>query len=183
MVLTYTWCMISAVYYGLQLGVGDLAGTIYINFFLQSIIEVPSTLTAAFTVDHLGRRPTFVTALLGAAAGCFVCALSTGTVRMVGAIMGKFFVTGAFNSAFLYTSEMFPTVVRNGAVGLCSQAARIGGIVAPAVIYLGTALDSTGTYYVVFGLVMAVAGLLSLNLPETRGAHLSDALEDAHPPP
>eukprot|EP00963_Diacronema_lutheri_P009385 scaffold840_cov344-Pavlova_lutheri.AAC.102 len=47
---------------------------------------------------------------------------------------------------------MFPTVVRNGAVGLCSQAARIGGIMAPAVIYMGTALDSTATYYVIFGL-------------------------------
>lgn len=181
LVLAYTWCMISAVYYGLQLGVGDLAGTIYVNFFLQSIIEIPSTLTAAFTVDRVGRRPTFVTALLGAAAGCFVCAYSTGTVGMIGAIMGKFFVTGAFNSAFLYTSEMFPTVVRNGAVGLCSQAARIGGIMAPAVIYMGTALDSTATYYVIFGLVMSLAGLLSLNLPETRGVYLSDSLEDTAP--
>ena len=30
---------------------------------------------------------------------------------------------------FVYTAEMFPTVIRNQAVGTCSLVARIGGVI------------------------------------------------------
>ena len=39
--------------------------------------------------------------------------------------------------AYLYSGELFPTSVRNTVLGFCSQLGHLGGIVAPAVIYLG----------------------------------------------
>ena len=49
---------------------------------------------------------------------------------------GKFFDTAVFQQAFLYTSEMMPTPVRNVAVGTCSMVARVGCVVTPYLVEL-----------------------------------------------
>lgn len=51
-------------------------------------------------------------------------------------MMGKFAVTTAFAIVYAYTAELYPTVLRNTAVGTCSMASRIGSIIAPYFIYL-----------------------------------------------
>lgn len=53
-------------------------------------------------------------------------------------MLGKLGVTAAFCVVYAVTSELFPTVVRNMAMGTCSMTARIGSIVSPFIIYLGT---------------------------------------------
>lgn len=55
---------------------------------------------------------------------------------------GKFGFTMAFSIVYIYTAEIYPTVLRNVGMGMCSSAARIGSITAPYVIYLG--MDGQG---------------------------------------
>lgn len=51
-------------------------------------------------------------------------------------MLGKFAVTTAFAIVYAYTAEIYPTVVRNTALGACSMASRIGSVIAPYFIYL-----------------------------------------------
>ncbi|KAK1882613.1 Solute carrier family 22 member 21 [Dissostichus eleginoides] len=44
---------------------------------------------------------------------------------------GKFGFTMAFSIVYIYTAEVYPTVLRNVGMGMCSSAARIGSITAP----------------------------------------------------
>lgn len=52
-------------------------------------------------------------------------------------MVGKFGVTAAFSMVYVYTAELYPTVVRNMGVGVSSTASRLGSILAPYFIYLG----------------------------------------------
>jgi MFS family permease len=54
----------------------------------------------------------------------------TVTVSMI----GKFLISMTFAIAYLYTAELFPTKVRNMAVGTASTFARIGSISAPYIV-------------------------------------------------
>ena len=44
-------------------------------------------------------------------------------------LLGKFMASASFSIVYLYTAELFPTAVRNQAVGTCSLVARIGGVI------------------------------------------------------
>jgi hypothetical protein len=75
-------------------------------------------------------------------------------------------------------SELFPTSVRNTAMGSCSLSSRVGGILAP---FLGN-LGSSALAFVpmlVFGVVSVVAGVLAAFLPETRGKRLPETIAEA----
>ena len=48
-------------------------------------------------------------------------------------MLGKLGISGSFSIIYLYSGELFPTVVRTTGVGAGSMHARIGGLLAPFV--------------------------------------------------
>ena len=60
------------------------------------------------------------------------------------AMIGKFLISMTFAIAYLYTAELFPTKVRNVAVGAASTFARIGSMSAPYIVDLLVRYISSG---------------------------------------
>ena len=83
-------------------------------------------------MDHLGRKPILVFCQLLAGITCIIAAFIDGTGAITAfTLAGKFGASSAFAIIYLYTAELYPTVIRNTALGTASMLARIGGIVAP----------------------------------------------------
>ena len=96
-------------------------------------------------------------------------------LRIVCSMVGIFGMAGTYNLVYIYTSELFPTVVRNAALGLTTQASGIGSIIAPVVVVAGR--YHSALPFAIFG-AMAIAGsLLSLGLPETLHQPMFETLE------
>ena len=55
------------------------------------------------------------------------------------AMVGKFCISASFAIIYVFSAELFPTVVRNVGVGSGSFWARVGGVVAP---YIGELVSS-----------------------------------------
>jgi len=65
---------------------------------------------------------------------------------MILSLIGKLAVSTSLALLYVYTSELFPTEVRNKGLGVSSVAARIGGVLAPFV----TSLVSVCSRYIYY---------------------------------
>jgi len=128
-----------------------------------------------FFADRFGRRPTFITFVLLAAAIVPAYGLSGRnemTLMMLGPLVG-FFGHGYFSVFGAILAELFPSPVRATAQGLCYNGARTIGALAPLCIGalssrfgVGMTLASLSVFYVLGAAVMYF-------IPETKGAQLA----------
>lgn len=188
LIIIFAWFVSSSVYYGTSLNVGSLSGDRYVNFFLSGLVEIPALLFVVFFNNRIGRRWTLSLLMMLAGISCFAILFLdiTGKVEEQGAVMtgmallGKAGIAGAWAAAQVFSAEVFPTVVRNIGIATSAMAARLGGIAAPQIIYLGE--FSRPLPYVIFGALGIVCALLTFLLPETFNQPLPDRLPDRPPP-
>jgi OCT family organic cation transporter-like MFS transporter 4/5 len=165
---------------GISFALSSLGGSLRTSFMLSSIAELPSYLVAAWAIGAFGRHNTMAAMLLAGGGACAGCAfVPAGGARVGLAAVGKFGISGAFSVASIYTSELFPTLIRTSVLGAENQAARVGAIVAPFIIMAGDRFDNPGLVpFLTMGCAALLAGLLIFTLPETLGTPLPDTMED-----
>lgn len=172
------WMTISVGYFGLSLDTPNLHGDIYVNCFLSAVVEVPAYVLAWLLLQYLPRRYSMATALfLGGSVLLFVQLVPPDLYYLatVLVMVGKFGVTAAFSMVYVYTAELYPTVVRNMGVGVSSTASRLGSILSPYFVYLG-AYDRF-LPYILMGSLTILTAILTLFLPESFGTPLPDTID------
>ncbi|KAF3841145.1 hypothetical protein F7725_007007 [Dissostichus mawsoni] len=151
--------VINIGYYALVLNTSNLHGDPFFNCFLSGLVEVPAYIIALLLLQYCSRHLCQSSTLFlgGVMILCVhIIPIDSEIVPVLLEILGKFGMTSAFCVVYTFSSELFPTVIRNTAMGCCSMAARIGTIISPFIIYLdlqyvALALEMTGK----FGFTMA----------------------------
>lgn len=172
------WFANSLVYYGLSLNTGTLKGNPFLILFCMGLVEQPSYLISVYLMDRTGRRSITAFFMIFGSICCIVAALlASGSVAATAVVMiGKFLISGSFAVLYNYSAELFPTVIRNSALGLGSMCARVAGTLTPLITLLDS-FDPT-VPSVIFAVVSMISGLLTLLLPETLGTHMPQTLEE-----
>lgn len=171
------WMVITMSYYALILNTTNLHGNPYLNLFLSAVVEIPAFIIAMLLLRYCSRRFCQSSTLLMGGAMIFIIQLIPKDLMELAILLemlGKLGVTAAFCVVYAVTSELFPTVVRNMAMGTCSMTARIGSIVSPFIIYLGNYYKYIP--YIVIGSLVVFSGLITLLLPETKGKLLPETI-------
>jgi MFS family permease len=86
--------------------------------------------------------------------------------------IARMFITAQFSLMYLYTMEVYPTVIRAMAVGCASSMSRIGAMITPylAQVLIKKTFHGTIGVYVI---ATAIAAICAFVLPiETRGREL-----------
>uniref|UniRef100_UPI0037E93F07 solute carrier family 22 member 16 n=1 Tax=Semicossyphus pulcher TaxID=241346 RepID=UPI0037E93F07 len=174
------WFIGSLGYYVFSLGSVNLGGNQYINLFLAGAVELPSYLVGCFAMDRIGRKKTCAPALLLAGVACMLIIVVPPDIDALAialSMTGKFAIAIAFGLIYLYTCELYPTIIRSLAVGSGSMMCRVGSVVAPFCVYLADVWIYLPQLIV--GILAFIIGVLTLCLPETLGKPLTTTLEEA----
>ncbi|XP_068604106.1 solute carrier family 22 member 13-like [Brachionichthys hirsutus] len=175
LIMNVTWFASSFLYYGLSLNVGSFGVNIYLTQFIFGVAEFPANFISLILIQYLGRRISQAGFLMFGGVACLIILAIPKVLPVVItiiAVLGNFGATAAFSIAYVYSAELYPTVVRSNGVGLNSMCARVAGVLSPLVRLLEVFHDTIPM--LVYGIIPIVAGGLCLLLPETLNVELED---------
>ncbi|NXU49225.1 S22A7 protein, partial [Turnix velox] len=173
------WFGVAFSYYGMSMNLTGFGLNIYISQFVFGVIEIPAKMIMYVLVNRVGRRQSqaWTLILTGLCIGVNVIVPKTfSSLRSVVAIMGKGFSEAAFTTVFLYTSELYPTVLRQNGMGYASFMARLGGSLAPLMFLLDEVWRSLPE--VTYCGIAVCCGSVAFLLPETLNVRLPEGIED-----
>ncbi|XP_055346506.1 solute carrier family 22 member 6-A-like [Paramacrobiotus metropolitanus] len=192
-VQSFLWFTTLFVYYGISFSISNLSGSPYLNAILAAVAELPACAIAVLVMRRFGRKPPLMAyyglcGVLSTAAGLlsFVGGDAVATVRTVVILAARFCLVGSYAVVFLFGSELFPTVIRNTAFGVCICCHTAGGVVCPQILLLGQLVHEAVPFLVFGGCCLLSAGLVTTQ-PETLHRPMPDTIEQvenpAPPPP
>ncbi|XP_052805503.1 organic cation transporter protein-like isoform X2 [Mya arenaria] len=188
MILFFNWVVVSMCYYGVTMYAGTIGGNFYLNFFLLAVAEIPKFVNIPM-LERLGRRWTHICfmwlggfALIGMVFTVVYGGQELHWATLTLSLIGKLGPAGAFSTVYVFSLELYPTVLRNAGMGASSCVARFGGMAAPYVAKMGELIGGDfgkALPLVIFGASSILAGFLCIFLPETLHQQLPDTAEEA----
>lgn len=168
------WLCCAHTFFGVNQYIGRLQGNLYVNVILSAASLAPAIILCVFANLYLKRKVSVVAFFLTAAISLILLSFTTDeSASLALAIIGQIGMYTAFVTVYLYASEVFPTVIRNSAMGFASVFARFGGFIAPFVVNIGEEWISI----IIFSSVACFAAILCSFLPETKDIVLFNSIE------
>ncbi|XP_026546027.1 solute carrier family 22 member 6-B-like [Notechis scutatus] len=177
--LCFVWFSTSFAYYGLAMDLQNFGVSVYLIQVIFGAVDIPAKLVAFLVISYSGRRIAQALSLILAGlsiGGNIFVSHDMQILRTVFAVFGKGCLGASFNCVFLYTGELYPTVIRQTGMGFGNTMARVGGIVAPLVRMTGEYLPSLPL--VIYATAPIISGMAACFLPETLNVPLPDTIED-----
>lgn len=146
--------------------------TTYRNYAITSVIGVPGSIIARYTVDikYIGRKGTMAIATLLSGIFLFLFTLNPDSnYQLAFSSVEAFFQNIMYGVLYAYTPECFPAPNRGTGTGIASFLNRVAGLCAPIIAANISGTNPNAPVFVSGGLILA-AFVAMVALPiETRG--------------
>lgn len=152
-----------------------LTATAYRNYAITSVLGIPGSILAAYSVDHpspfLGRRGTLAISTLVSAVFLILFARfgNTASWQLFFSCVEAFTQNIMYGVLYAFTPEIFPAPVRGAGTGVASFLNRMTGLVAPIIAANVPGDGTSAPIYLSAGLIFsAFIGIVAVPI-ETRG--------------
>lgn len=124
LIIFLSWLVNSLTYYGLSWNTNSLGDNHLLNFVISGLVEFPANIFLLFTLNRWGRRSILCSSML-VAGGTLLIAIMIpkeyNGVTIALAMFGKMAITASYGTIYVFTTEQFPTPVRNVGLGASSM--------------------------------------------------------------
>ncbi|QQP35486.1 Organic cation transporter proteinlike, partial [Caligus rogercresseyi] len=181
LILNWLWMVLASFYYVMLLDQSDLSSNPYLGFFITVAAQVPCYIYLINTIDNpvVGRRLSLIGLLILAG----VCLISHPFLpsqspasywfKFSMSLLGRLSATSSFTILCLFSSEQFPTVLRDIGFSFNLTVSRIGSILAPYAVMLGP------FSHMIFGVGSLISAFLVSFLMETQSIQLPNSIEES----
>ncbi|KAF7217988.1 solute carrier family 22 member 7-like [Nothobranchius furzeri] len=173
------WYGVAFTYYGISLNITGFGLNPYLTQLIFASIEMPMKIVVFFFLEKIGRRNSEMGALLSAGLCLFINIFvpqDKAVVRTIVAVLGKSMSEASFTIMFLYTTELYPTVIRQNGLGYTSFVGRLGVSISPLIMLLDDVWHLLPA--VTYCAVALFCGLVAALLPETLNTQMPEFIED-----
>ncbi|XP_051887818.1 synaptic vesicle 2-related protein isoform X2 [Pristis pectinata] len=142
-----------------------LNATDYTDLLWTTLSEFPGVLVTLWIIDRIGRKKTMAVSFF----------IFSFFALLLFACVGRAFISGGFQAAYVYTPEVYPTATRALGLGTCSGMARVGALITP---FIAQVMLESSVYLTlsVYSGCCLLAALASCFLPiETMGRGLQES--------
>lgn len=171
------------IFYGQMLAVDSLSNNPVVVSIITSIVEALACIASVQFITRMNRRTLLMLAFgLTAISFCIfglVPANDTPYGIYIGYVelsIGRFWIAILMCTTFVYTNELFPTVIRSRGSGLVNFFGRIGSFIPSAAIHLCKEVGICPA--LIFGLLAVPAIGVSYLMLETKGRALPNHIEE-----
>ena len=167
------WFTVSMCFYGILMGSGDLTtGSVYVNFVLTSVAELPAYLFSCYALDRFGKKNTVMCSAGLGAISCFVVTTipkqgDWNTFRLVTGVLARLFVATSFISVYPWGIDLFPAAIISQGLGFTAAMAKFGNVVSPWVMTSMKQLHHFASW-LTLGLFLSIMTFSLIKLPEKR---------------
>ncbi|XP_015791248.1 organic cation transporter protein [Tetranychus urticae] len=175
------WLMRSFVEDGIYYVSFDLSSSVFINNAIFTAFAAATNLYMTYSVDKYRRKVLLIAGLILSSVSLALAIPFANSDKMFPMVLfvalGNCFITSTYSLIYTYTPEVFPTQIRNVAVGICSSVDKVASI-------FGTFINQvTASYNLkVTLIVLAIPGLIAAGfttlLNETKGVEIPDTIEE-----
>ncbi|XP_064476738.1 organic anion transporter 3-like [Ornithodoros turicata] len=170
------WFAVMFAFYGLI--VSDIGEPEQWAIFVTMFSPAPLNTIAYFAINTVGRKIVYIVCLglLGCSSAALMTSYTSPFISNVFFVVAKGAVDVALVVNFIYTSELFPTVLRS--IGVCCAylCGRVGAATASAVMSRSSIAPENYSMGVV-ALLVVVSELALLGLPETLSRPLANTVK------
>lgn len=156
-----------------------------VNSAIAGALEFPSLALSLYALKKLGRRPLQFLIMFSAGVGSLIVIMfyfidipQRTVVNIALGMTVKFCISVSYYTVYIYSAEVYPTLVRQVGVGFNSGASRAGLVLAPFVKELSQYTHITVSF-ATFAITSIVSAFSVLFLPETKGREIPDTLFEA----
>ncbi|KAM5138280.1 solute carrier family 22 member 6-A-like [Mantella aurantiaca] len=177
--LSMSWFSSSFCFFALAMDIQKFGLSIYLVQVVFGCIELPLRVLSTVVSAYIGRR--FAVSLFLVLPGILIlCSLAVPEdlilLQLSLTVLSKGLLGSSIVCAYLYTTELYPTVLRQTGIGFTNMMMRLGAVIAPLVMMTKAYVPFLPL--VIFGTVPIVCGLPILWLPETLNSPLLDTVEE-----
>ncbi len=120
--LCINWCVVAAGFYAIFFSVPNLGGDKYLNMFILSAIDYPVYFMCYVGMDRYGRKLTYLISLVvGGLSGLLIMIFRHNEIHGIVtalSMVGAMCFSSCFTVIYMWTSEIFPTPIRNLSMGI-----------------------------------------------------------------